>query len=201
MSTIEQKYRVRLLNALLFFAAKLENPFKTSLCKMLWHLDYEHFKVTGLTVTNQRYVALMNGPVPQPFYGELWDRVLPDDFREYMRAEELPAGSSGRPTMKFVPLVEANLDVFSPRQRKLMMDLVEKYGKLGAGRLCDTTHETGDLWELTFNEADPDAENEIDFMRTPPEKLKVDLEFAREAMRSRKEMIEVFGNGPTIGCC
>ena len=45
--------RQRLVHALAYFAAKVKNPFKVKMFKLLFLFDFMHFKETGLPATDQ----------------------------------------------------------------------------------------------------------------------------------------------------
>lgn len=62
--------RDKLINAILFFGKETKNCGKTKLFKLLYFLDFEHFKQTGRSVTGLEYHAWKMGPVPVTLYDE-----------------------------------------------------------------------------------------------------------------------------------
>jgi uncharacterized phage-associated protein len=70
--------RSRIRNAVLFFAKNTEACGKIKLFKLLYLLDFEHFKLTGKSVTGFEYEAWKFGPVPVDLMQE-WE-VLGEDL-------------------------------------------------------------------------------------------------------------------------
>ena len=139
------KYREKILNALLFFAKELKEPYKTSLFKMLWHFDYEHFKQTARDVTNESYLAMDNGPVPKGLYSEMTGNSLPEDFARHFDVERPKPDQ-----MILRAKTDADLNVFTPRQIEILKSIVSKYRSYSARRLCESTHAEGDPWKRTY---------------------------------------------------
>jgi hypothetical protein len=47
----------KLINSILYFIKKVKYPGKTKICKLLFNLDFTHFKETGKSVTGLNYYA------------------------------------------------------------------------------------------------------------------------------------------------
>jgi uncharacterized phage-associated protein len=56
--------REKLINAILYFASHTRHCGKIKLFKLLYLLDFEHFRQTGRSVTSLDYRAWELGPVP-----------------------------------------------------------------------------------------------------------------------------------------
>ena len=69
--------REKLVNAILFFAHATKHLGKIKLFKLLYLLDFEHFRQTGRSVTGLDYQAWKFGPVPVEVMQE-WDAPEPD---------------------------------------------------------------------------------------------------------------------------
>jgi len=54
----------RLVQAIVYFAHHTRSLGKVKLFKLLYLLDFEHFRQTGRSVTGQEYRAWKMGPVP-----------------------------------------------------------------------------------------------------------------------------------------
>lgn len=63
--------REKLLNAIIYFLKNTKYCGLTKLCKLLYYLDFMHFRETGRAVTGLDYFAWDFGPVPQTLYFEL----------------------------------------------------------------------------------------------------------------------------------
>lgn len=69
--------RQKLLQAIVYFAAKTTGCGKVKLFKLLYLLDFAHFRETGRSVTGMDYVAWPLGPVPLDLAQE-WEQLKPD---------------------------------------------------------------------------------------------------------------------------
>src|SRR4030042_7169334 len=74
-------YRKKLLNSVLFFAKKTKYLNLTKLLKLLYFLDFTHFKNTGYPSIGLEYYAFEWGPVPRDFWAEIKDGDVPEDFQ------------------------------------------------------------------------------------------------------------------------
>ena len=63
--------REKLINAVLYFSQNTKFCGKTKLMKLLYFLDFMHFKQTGKSVTDLDYFAWEQGPVPKEFFEEI----------------------------------------------------------------------------------------------------------------------------------
>jgi hypothetical protein len=72
--------REKLINAAIFFAKRTRYCGKIKLIKLLYLLDFEHFRQTGVSVTGLEYRALKMGPVPMELYQQC--DALEADFAE-----------------------------------------------------------------------------------------------------------------------
>ncbi len=81
-------HRIKIINAIVYFANNTKYCGKTKLLKLLYFLDFRHFKETGKSVTGLDYYAWNMGPVPKDVYEELSGKMKPDlkqaiqDFRK-----------------------------------------------------------------------------------------------------------------------
>ncbi len=69
--------RNKLLNAVVYFAANTRFCGKVKLFKLLYLLDFSHFRETGRSVTGLDYLAWRLGPVPLDLAQE-WEQLQPD---------------------------------------------------------------------------------------------------------------------------
>jgi Protein of unknown function (DUF4065) len=67
----------KLINTVNYLAQQTKYCGKIKLIKLLYLLDFEHFRQTGRSVTGLDYHAWRMGPVPVDFYQE-WDDLAPD---------------------------------------------------------------------------------------------------------------------------
>jgi uncharacterized phage-associated protein len=69
--------REKLINAIIYFLKNTRNCGKTKLFKLLYYLDFAHFRETGRSVTGLDYYAWDFGPVPKNLFDEI-NNPLPD---------------------------------------------------------------------------------------------------------------------------
>ena len=69
--------RQKLIQAAVYFALNTQGCGKVKLFKLLYLLDFAHFRETGRNVTGLDYVAWKLGPVPLELAQE-WDQLDPD---------------------------------------------------------------------------------------------------------------------------
>lgn len=141
-------YRQRLINAVLFFAKNVKYCGKIKLFKLLYLLDFEHFRQTGKCVTGYDYQAWKFGPVPVDLMEE-WEQlepdlaqvvcILPEQIVDYVRH-----------TVKAKDGVEFDDSEFTPRQLRIMTELVDKYSDTLSAEMIDVTHAQNGAWDKVW---------------------------------------------------
>ena len=144
---INRRHREKTLHALVYFAKETLYVGKLKLFKLLYLLDFEHYKNTGLSVTGQTYKALDNGPVPQELMDE-WDAPKEDFIGSFLKKEkEYPNGWKAQ---VLEPRVKFNDIFFSEYQLSLMQDLAKEYFRHTSKMMIDETHQKFDLWDEIY---------------------------------------------------
>lgn len=133
---IKSHERDKLIEATLFFAANTLYCGKTKLIKLLYLLDFAHFRQTGRSVTGLEYRAWKLGPVPTALFAE-WE-YLDADFAAAVSIEPEKVYDYGRE--KVVPLRNFDERHFSRRELRLMQALAEKYHDELSKPLVNFTH-------------------------------------------------------------
>lgn len=139
--------REKLINAAIYFAKNTRFCGKIKLIKLLYLLDFEHFRQTGASVTGQEYRAMKMGPVPMELYQE-WD-ALEADFAEAI--EIVPekvvdfVRESVRPRRAFD---DAH---FTRRELRLMEDLAERFREDYSKPMIGVTHEERGPWAAIWD--------------------------------------------------
>jgi len=145
--------REKLLNAINFFARNTENLGKIKLFKLLYLLDFEHFRQTGRSVTGLEYRAWKLGPVPILLMQE-WEQPEPD-FLESLRIEPERVFDHVRHSVR--PLAEFDDRHFSRRELRLMEHLATEYRDTLSQHMIDRTHAVGQPWAKVWHEQGMDA--------------------------------------------
>jgi hypothetical protein len=115
-------------NAILYLATHTRYCTKTKLIHMLYLLDFEHFRQTGRSVTEESYCALPSGPVPADFYRELnCPPGTTNPIESIIKFDARKDGAIVVPTKAF-----DDIDL-TRRQVRILADLAERF--------CDDTGE------------------------------------------------------------
>lgn len=177
-------HREKLINAIIYFAKNTKYCGKTKLLKLLYFLDFRHFKQTGKSVTGLDYYAWDMGPVLKDLYIEL------DDMRPDLKAaiKELPKGGF----QKIIPKKKFDGDYFSKRELKLLKDVSYIFQDAKADDMVESTHLKNEPWDRTLKERG--KYHKIDYM------LSIDnidnslsASEARERREEISEMHKIFG--------
>ena len=193
---LKNSYREKLLHAILFFSAHVKNPSKVKIFKLLYFLDFEHFKETGRSVTNLDYYAFDFGPVPKELYQEVGDNKLPVDFSPYLTIVPFASEESGKKGCMFKAKQKPNLKVFSPREQGILERLAEIFRDADAKQISDVSHFKNHPWDRTIKEKGKFAQ--IDYALAIDKEAQVSLEDALDSIKERKEMLDNFPLKTTI---
>lgn len=152
---VKTHHREKLLNALVYFAAHTRGCGKTKLFKLLFLLDFEHFKATGRSVTGLDYYAWERGPVPVQLNGEL-DEPSGDLFQA-IRIEPEQIGNYQRLTV--VPQRSFDPSHFSNRELHLLESIAAAYSHANATDMVEVTHAENGAWDKVWQ--DGDGQNQL----------------------------------------
>lgn len=138
--------RTRLVNAVVFFAKNTRYCGKIKLFKLLYLMDFEHFRATGTSVTGAEYAALQYGPVPEVLFEE-WDDPE-EDFRSAVEIVQEQAIDFTRQAVR--PLREFDDGEFTPRQLRIMRGLAEQHRDAMSHKMIDVTHAENGAWDQVW---------------------------------------------------
>jgi uncharacterized phage-associated protein len=135
--------REKLVDAIVFFASNTKNCGKTKLFKLLYLLDFEHFRQTGRSVTDQDYLAWERGPIPASLEDE-WDDKA-DDMKGAFSIKIEKVIDHEQQTI--VPSREFNPEHFSKREIEIMRRLGKQYERHSAKDMVNVVHVEGGPWK------------------------------------------------------
>ena len=189
-------YRRRVIEAMTFFAKKVKRPNKTLMYRMLAELDFRHFSETGLPVTNLVWTAFSGGPVPANLDEEIPAEEyvdLPQDFSEALACSRIAwVNASREKTFRYVFKSKRNakLDVFSPRQIRILGEVAEIFKQSTRARASQVSHTPDAPWTKTVALKGEGAQ--IEFIETVklPESIK--REEVQKMLYERSALIENF---------
>lgn len=140
--------REKLINAIIYFAKNTRFLGKTKLCKLLYFLDFQHFKETGRAVTGLDYFAWKMGPVPVELYEEV-DMPEPD-MAERIEFVEKP---TRRGTMLVVkPIADFDDGHFTKRELRILKGLAAEFRDAQAEDMIETSHLENQPWHKIYVE-------------------------------------------------
>jgi uncharacterized phage-associated protein len=140
--------REKLINAVVFFAQNTNFCGKIKLFKLLYLLDFEHFRQTGRSVTGTDYHAWKMGPVPFEFYQE-FDMLEPDLARAIeIVAEKVIDYTRARVTAK----IDFDDSHFTRRELAIMGELAHRFHDSMSQTMIDVTHHERGPWETTWDD-------------------------------------------------
>lgn len=175
--------REKLLQCIVFFAKNTRFFGKIKLFKLLYFLDFEHYKITGRSVTGLTYSAWKMGPVPTALFDEI---ESPDpDFAEVISVSYTPT-SFGNDMLCLTPNNDFSSELFSKRELKLIQKLATEYKDTKSDDMVEATHLENMPWDKVYNkQARHQAEIPYEYALQVNEK-----EEMLKIITERKEMIE-----------
>lgn len=132
------RQREKLLQTIAFFAQNVQFLGKIKLFKLLYFLDFEHYKQTGRSVTGLDYSAWKMGPVPVALFEEI-EQPEPD-FQSQIQIKHIKVKKGKSDMLQFIPLAPFDEKHFSKRELRIMQDLVQRYKTSQAQDMIEATH-------------------------------------------------------------
>jgi len=178
-------HREKLINAIIYFANNTIYCGKTKLLKLLYFLDFRHFKQTGKSITDLDYYAWDMGPVPRDLFIELTEKMNPD-LKAAIHDLPQEGFQKIRPKKNFDP------KYFSNREMKLLEEIAFIFNNAKADEMVESSHLENEPWDRTLKEKG--ELKKIDYMLAIDSEI-VSLPYneAKDRMEERSEMIKIFG--------
>ncbi len=178
-------HREKLINAIIYFATHTRYCGKTKLLKLLYFLDFKHFKQTGKSVTGLEYFAWEMGPVPRELFEELSGNMEPGLKGSI---NELPKEGF----QQIAPKKRFDDQYFSKNEMKLLEDLSFIFKDAKADEMVESTHLRKEPWDITLKQKG--EFKHIDYMLAiDSDIVSLPYEEAKERVQERSEMVEIFG--------
>jgi uncharacterized phage-associated protein len=129
--------RGKLINVIIYFASNTKRCGKTKLFKLLYFLDFEHFRKTGRSVTGLDYYAWKMGPVPVELMDEI---IMPDpDMAEKVEFQPVPTRFHND-MLLIQPKAGFDDAHFTKRELRLLERLASEYKDKNADDMVEATH-------------------------------------------------------------
>lgn len=144
---LRPRHREKLIEAAVFFAGNTRHCGKIKLIKLLYLMDFEHFRQTGRSVTGLEYRALRMGPVPMDLFEE-WEALQPD-FAEAVEIVPEQVFDYVRDSVR--PRRAFDDSHFSPRELQIMQALADKFQDEYSRPLINYTHAELGPWSAIWD--------------------------------------------------
>lgn len=177
-------HREKLINAITYFAKHTNHCGKTKLIKLLYLLDFCHFKTTGKSVTGLEYEAWEKGPVPRSLFEEF--RNMKPDLKDAINIVQIGSFHKINPKKKF------NDKYFTNREKMLLEGLSATFKDDKASQMVEVTHLRNRPWQKTLNEKG--LFKKIDYLLAiDDESSSLPYAEAKYRMKEISEMYRIFG--------
>jgi len=178
-------YREKLINAIIYFAKNTSYCGKTKLLKLLFFLDFRHFKQTGKSVTGLEYFAWEKGPVPKDLFEEF--NGMKPDLNEAIKIISHEGGFK-----EIKPKKPFHDEYYSEKEKRLLEEISFMFRDAKADDMVEVTHLKNEPWHRTLKEKGAFAK--IDYILAI-DNMKDSLPYdeAKERMEEISEMHRVFG--------
>jgi len=138
--------REKLINVMVYFAQNTQKCGKVKLFKLMYFLDFEHYKQIGRSVTGLNYYAWPMGPVPVDLYAEF--DVPAADMLSRVQFELIPVKNGVMIYIK--PVAEFDNSHFSKRELHLMEQLASQYYETSADEIIEASHLEHKPWQRVY---------------------------------------------------
>ena len=149
---------------------------KTKLVKLLYYLDFMHFRQTAKSVTGLQYYAWQFGPYPVSFASEI-DHP-PEDLSKALLISKEPEKKS----LTIKARLKFDKDVFSQRELNLLEQIAFIFKEARAEDMVEASHLPNHPWDKTLKAKGEKAE--IDYM------LALDNQKGSMSLEEAKEIVE-----------
>jgi uncharacterized phage-associated protein len=126
------------------------HPGVTSLLKMLYFADYEHYRQFLRPITGAEYVALERGPVVND-YKMLFEQLVTEGVVKKHEASVLGIKEK---KIEYRPLQEPDTSVFASTELAILDHVAEQFGSETGLALSEKTHLEGP-WSLVWDWRQP----------------------------------------------
>lgn len=129
--------REKLAQAVVFFGHNTRKLGKVKLFKLLYFLDFEHYRDTGRSVTGLEYFAWKMGPVPKSLFEELEAGDVTWDSTVRFTKKSLVGDAW---MLNVQPLMQFDPSLFSRREIRLLEKLANEFKNSEADDMVEATH-------------------------------------------------------------
>lgn len=186
------RLREKLINAFIYFVSNTEYCGITKIGKLIYFFEFEHFSQTGIPPIGLTYCAAKKGPLSYDFWSEINKGVFTSDFNDVATATAVNYSQEARGYLiRLKDGVHPNMKIFSPREQRIMKEVVEKYRYARAVDMSEISHEDKKPWDRTIKEKG--LNGTIDYLYAIDENSPLSLEEAESSLSDFHEVNDFFG--------
>ncbi|MBI5098344.1 MAG: SocA family protein [Nitrospirae bacterium] len=177
--------REKLINAIIYFLDKTKFCGKTKLFKLLYYLDFMHFRETGKSVTGLDYFAWDFGPVPVDLFKEMGNP--PEDLKENIF---IPA-KTDKSFIEMKPKKKFDDKYFTKRELRLLDNIAFIFKEAKAENMIEASHLPNHPWDKTIQSKG--ERSKIDYILAIDDTDKsLSLDEVKERLKDKEEIKKAF---------
>ena len=142
----------RLIHAMVFFIGKTKHCYKLKLFKLLYFLDFGHFRQAGRSVTGLEYFAWKMGPVPKSLYDKINSPGKLKKFFAFTQERFSDSDFASDKVMRISPKINFDENLFSKRELRIMNHLADLYKNLKAKDMTAISRDRKGPWRKALKE-------------------------------------------------
>lgn len=124
----------KIINLILYIAEKTKGIFETKLNKILWYVDFLHFKEYAVSITGSVYKHLPLGPVPDNYK---W--IIAAAEEEGLRGEEV-IYNQDIGGIKYTSTIHLEESYFTKEERRVIDFVVDHFSRYTSKKITDASH-------------------------------------------------------------
>ena len=146
------RQKEKLFNTIVYFLNNTKNCYKLKLLKLLYFLDFEHYRQTGNSVTGLDYYAWEKGPVPKDIFRSIEDPKLLDGLSDYISTyiEEFESGTGHKTIIKPKKVFDPKL--FTKRELDILAKVAEIFLEATSDQMTEASHFKSLPWDRAIKE-------------------------------------------------
>lgn len=185
---MDDRQKEKLFNVIIYFLKNTKKCFKLKLLKLLYFLDFEHYRQTGRSVTGLDYYAWKNGPVPKDIFKAIDNPEEFDGLENYVTSFKKDFDDDTGSMTVIKPKKIFNPKLFSKRELELLKNFSEIFRDTTANQMIETSHFINLPWQKTRKEKGDNQRIEYNYALDNKEDS-ISLEEVEERNKIREETI------------
>jgi uncharacterized phage-associated protein len=135
----------KIFNSIIYFVRNTKYCGKVKLMKLLYYLDFFHFRETGKSVTGLKYQAWQFGPYPEQLANKLND-VNDAEVKDFLVIQRNDQFTEFKPRKKF------DNQFFTKRELRILEHVAFIFQEARADDIIESSHLKNHPWDLTIKE-------------------------------------------------